>query len=405
MTHYPMRKRRNPWFPRFAMGAILLTACLIWWLDWQPPPKQNESARDLLGYAPRTTSNPSTNQPTPPTDNPTDLPDIDIPPELELLPSRIADSLVSTAPPLTPFKPNPSLIIPPAPSHAWPARPVDTVLEAQIALGRLGFSCGPIDGLNGPKTRRAIEAFQQLQDIPKTGKLDLTTKSHLLLTEPPLTRFTITTQDLQRLTPIPSTWIGKANATRLEFETLIEMVSERSHANPNLIRQLNQNLDWRNLHPGSALTVPSVRPPTVRAKAASIKIHLDSRVLEVFDAITNRIALFPCSIAREVQNRLVGRLQITTIAHEPEYLFVPSRFRQTPEVRQIKQNLSIPPGPNNPVGLVWIGLDRPGYGIHGSPTPERIGEAESLGCFRLTNWDAQLLAQLSWPGMPVDITH
>ena len=181
------------------------------------------------------------------------------------------------------------------------------------------------------------------------------------------------------------------------------MVAERSHASPDLIRQLNQNLDWRRIGSGSALTVPNVRRPTVRAKAASIRIHLESRVLEVFDAITNRVALFPCSIAREVQHRLVGRLHVASIATEPEYLFVPSRFRQTPEVRQIKQNLSIPPGPNNPVGLVWIGLDRAGYGIHGSPNPERIGEAESLGCFRLTNWDADLLAQLSWIGMPVEI--
>jgi lipoprotein-anchoring transpeptidase ErfK/SrfK len=325
------------------------------------------------------------------------------PTSLSLLPASVVQRLSVTSLPATPFKPKPSLIVPPAPSHTWPARPVETILEAQIALARQGFSAGSIDGLNGPKTRRALRAFQEQQGSPATGALDPATKARLLMTEPPLTRHVVTTQDLQRLAPVPATWAGKSQVPRLEYESLIELVSERSHSSPDLIRQLNQDLDWRRVGVGAALTVPKVRQPVVRAKAAGVRIHLDGRVLEVFDAATNRVALFPCSIAREVQHRLVGRLQVASIALDPEYLFVPSRFRQTVEVRQIKQNLSIPPGPNNPVGSVWIGLDRPGYGIHGTPHPERVGQAESLGCFRLANWDAELLARLVWVGMPVDI--
>jgi lipoprotein-anchoring transpeptidase ErfK/SrfK len=100
---------------------------------------------------------------------------------------------------------------------------------------------------------------------------------------------------------------------------------------------------------------------------------------------------------------LVGRLHVASIVPNPDYTFEPSRFRQTAEVRQIRERLRIPPGPNNPVGVVWLGLDRPGYGIHGTPHPELVGQAESLGCFRLTNWDAELLSRLAWVGMPVDV--
>jgi len=403
VTHYPPRRRRNPWFRRFLAGAIVLAIGLAWWLGYEPP--EDEGPRDLLGFSRPTQMPPAviadeaaaTNvlevegeAPTPTTNR-------------SLLPPSVVQRLSVTSPPATPFKANPSLIVPPAPSYAWPARPANTIMEAQISLARQGFSAGSIDGLNGPKTRRALRAFQELQGLPATGALDLTTKARLLLTEPPLTRHVVTTQDLQRLAPVPSSWMGKSLVPRLDFESLIELVSERSHTSPDLIRQLNQDLDWRRVGAGVALTVPKVRQPVVRAKAAAVRIHLEDRVLGVLDAVTNRVALFPCSIAREVQHRLVGRLQVASIALHPEYLFVPSRFRQTAEVRRIKQNLTIPPGPNNPVGSVWIGLDRPGYGIHGTPHPERVGQAESLGCFRLANWDAELLAQLAWVGMPVDV--
>jgi lipoprotein-anchoring transpeptidase ErfK/SrfK len=166
---------------------------------------------------------------------------------------------------------------------------------------------------------------------------------------------------------------------------------------------LNQNLDWSRIKAGTALVVPNARPYVPTARAARIRIELGGRVLTVFDSATNLMAHFPCSIARQAQDRLVGLLKVTSIAPLPHYTFDPDRFPASPESRMATGTLQIPPGPNNPVGTVWIGLDQPGYGIHGTPHPERIGEAASLGCFRLANWNADLLARLAWVGMPVEV--
>lgn len=382
---------------------MVLAGVLAWWLFHEPP--EHESPQVLMGLPQRSASAATA------ADSVADGPDgresTTVSNGLSglaasLPPAFVAQQAQTSAPP-TEFKPNPSLIVPPTPSHAWPARPVQTILEAQIALARQALSSGSIDGLNGPKTRRALRAFQAAQGLPVTGALDAATRARLLLIEPPYTRHIVTAEDLDRLLPVPPTWIGKSGMQRLDYETLVELVAEQSQSSPDLIRQLNQNLDWGQVAEGASLVVPNVRIPPVRDQAAWIRISLGERTLEVFDAGDQLVALFPCSIARAVEDRLVGRLHVASIVPNPNYLFDPARFRQTPEVRQIKERLTMPPGPNNPVGVMWLGLDRPGYGIHGTPTPELVGQAESLGCFRLTNWDAQLLARLAWVGMPVDV--
>jgi lipoprotein-anchoring transpeptidase ErfK/SrfK len=382
---------------------MVLAGVLAWWLFHEPP--EHESPQVLMGLPQRSASVATA------ADSAADGPDggesttvsNGVSGLAASLPAAFVAQQAQTSAPPTEFKPNPSLIVPPTPSHAWPARPVQTILEAQIALARQALSSGSIDGLNGPKTRRALRAFQAAQGLPVTGALDAATRARLLLIEPPYTRHIVTAEDLDRLLPVPPTWIGKSGMQRLDYETLVELVAEQSQSSPDLIRQLNQNLDWGQVAEGTSLVVPNVRTPPVRDQAARIRISFGERTLEVFDAGDQLVALFPCSIARAVEDRLVGRLHVASIVPNPDYLFDPARFRQTPEVRQIKERLTIPPGPNNPVGVMWLGLDRPGYGIHGTPTPALVGQAESLGCFRLTNWDAQLLARLAWVGMPVDV--
>ncbi len=97
----------------------------------------------------------------------------------------------------------------------------------------------------------------------------------------------------------------------------------------------------------------------------------------------------------------MGELHVATVALNPNYTFDPENFPESTEARQLNRKLILPPGPNNPVGTVWIGLDKPGYGIHGTPRPEQVGRAESHGCFRLANWNAEYFSQLVWVGMPV----
>jgi lipoprotein-anchoring transpeptidase ErfK/SrfK len=288
---------------------------------------------------------------------------------------------------------------PPQPPSAQ--RPVQNVFEAQLALLQYGISSGSIDGVTGSQTRAAIAAFQLQQKLPATGELDTNTRTRLLLSNAPLTNYTVTPADLARLQPVSPTWLGKSQQTALDYETILELVSEKSFASPNLVRRLNPSIDWTNVPPGTVLSVPNAAYPAPPAHAAFVVIHLSGKTLEAFDAATNLLAHFPCSIAQRVEKRPVGELHVAVVAPNPNYTFDPAIFPESPEAQQINHKIILPPGPNNPVGVAWIGLDRPGYGIHGTPSPEQVGRTESHGCFRLANWNAEYLLRLIAVGTPV----
>jgi len=283
------------------------------------------------------------------------------------------------------------------------ARPVQDVLEAQLALARLGFSPGSLDGALGSQTRAALRAFQQKEGLPMSGALDIATRGHLVLDVPPFTTYVVTSNDLARLWPVSPTWLGKSRQPRLDYETILELVAEKAYSHPKLIQRLNPTVDWSEVPPGTVVVVPNVAAPLAPAKAAFARINLSSRTLEVFDADTNLLAHFPCSIGRQVEKRPVGELHVAVVAPRPIYCFDPEIFPESQEAQELGQKLILPPGPNNPVGTAWIGLDRPGYGIHGTPKPEEVGRSESHGCFRLSNWNAEYLARLVSVGTPVFI--
>ncbi len=296
---------------------------------------------------------------------------------------------------------------PPPPLAVWqqtPAdfpRPVHDVLEAQVALARRGISPGAIDAAIGSQTREAITVFQQIQNLPLTGKLDDDTRGKLTLNAPLLTDYLVTTNDLQSLQPLGKTWLEKSQQSELAYETELELLGEKSHSHPLLIRELNPKINWTNMTAGTALQIPDVNYPDPGGQAAFIVIHLSDKYLEAFDDQTNLLVHFPCSIAAKVEKRPVGELHVIVVAPNPNYTVDPDLFPESAELQQLGHKLVLPPGPNNPVGVAWIGLDKTGYGIHGTPNPEQVGRTESHGCFRLANWDAAYLLKLVWIGMPV----
>jgi lipoprotein-anchoring transpeptidase ErfK/SrfK len=315
---------------------------------------------------------------------------------------------VSNAPPATvpPTPPVPVPAPPPIPTPTAPAppefpRPVKNLLEAQIALARHTISPGSIDGAIGSQTRAALATFQAVAKLACTRNLDTNTQARLILEQPALTNYQVTGDDLARLQPLGKTWLAKSQQSALEYETILELVAEKSHSNPALIQKLNPGTDWAGIAAGAVLKIPDVSYPEPGSKAAFVTIRLSTRCLEAFDAASNLLAHFPCSIAAKVEKRPVGELHVAVLAPHPNYTFNPETFPESPEAQAIGRKLILPPGPNNPVGVAWIGLDKPGYGMHGTPSPEQIGRTESHGCFRLANWDAEYLLKIVYVGLPV----
>lgn len=296
---------------------------------------------------------------------------------------------------------------PPPPSQDEPAasypRPPSNWLEVQVELARRAFSGGSIDGLRGPQSLAALRAFQRSEDIPETGELDDETADALQLTAPALLTVTITAEELATLQPLATTWLGKSEQTTLAHETALELAAERSHASPNLLKRLNPEIDWTAVTPDTPLVLPHVGRIGIAGKAAKLHIGLAAHELEATDENDHVIAHFPVSIAKHVEKRPVGELHVTVIAPDPNYTFDPAVFPESEEAQTLGRKLILPPGPNNPVGAAWIGLDRPGYGMHGTPEPEKVGRTESHGCFRLANWDARTLLDLAWVGLPVEV--
>jgi lipoprotein-anchoring transpeptidase ErfK/SrfK len=284
-----------------------------------------------------------------------------------------------------------------------PSAKAKAVLEAQIALDRLAISAGSIDGVPGSQTRAALRAFQNREQLPITGELDALTRAQLPLLSAPITNYRVAPGDLERLLPLASTWLGKSEQPRLDYETVLELIAERNHAHPNLLRRLNPTVDWSAIVPGALINVPAAGRVPPETKAAYLRIRLGERTLQAFDATNRLLAHFPCSIAARVEKRPVGELRVIVVVPNPDYMFNPDNFPESAEARELGRKLRLNPGPNNPVGTAWIGLNLSGYGIHGTPKPEEVGRTESHGCFRLSNWNAEYLLQLVMVGTPVQI--
>jgi lipoprotein-anchoring transpeptidase ErfK/SrfK len=291
---------------------------------------------------------------------------------------------------------------PPAPPHpAAPPAPVDVLFAIQTRLDRDHFSAGGIDGRWGPKSEKALSAWQKKNHKPPTGQIDGTIVAALGDTNGVLTTYAVTDADHASLTPHPSGWIERSRLERMGHETIEELVAENFHLYRATLRRLNPGVPWPDPPAGTVVAVPSVRSKPL-PPLSKIEIRLGQKTLRAYDEQGQLVAHFPCSIAADKAKRPAGEtLRVVLWAENPDYTFDPALFSADPGAAAIGKKLRIPPGPNNPVGLAWIGLDRPGYGIHGSPAPEDISKTESHGCFRLTNRDALKLVRAVRKDLPV----
>jgi len=287
-------------------------------------------------------------------------------------------------------------------SVAAPNADLKTNLAWQIALERVGFSPGIIDGSIGPKTQLATREFQRVRNLSITGKLDDATRAALAVdANGALTSYAVTSADLAQVGPVPTDWIEKSKLAKLKYESLDAALAEKFHCSRALLGRLNPGRKLSALALGDTIQVPGVATDFEGPSGEQIEINLVEKIVRVMDRERRLIALFHCSIAKARDKLPSGESKVVVVSPNPDYTFDPKMW---PEVKNVDRKLTIPPGPRNPVGLCWIGLGLPGVGIHGSPAPEMIGKTGSHGCFRLTNWDALRLASMIRVGTPVRFT-
>jgi lipoprotein-anchoring transpeptidase ErfK/SrfK len=306
---------------------------------------------------------------------------------------------------------------------APPAKPAidQSVLGAQVLLDRLGFGPGVIDGQKGMSLANALKGYQEAKGLKVTGELDdATLKSFDPYREMP------TVLDV-KLTPqilagpfvgtIPAKESDQAKLKALGYANVIEKLAERYHTTPATLVALNGK--GTKLVAGAMIKAPNVVPPkqdfaddlkpewrdtlwtlnigSDQPEAAKVVVDKSDGVLRAFDGAGKLVAQFPATMGSGHDPLPIGTWKIQGKSYNPTFHYNPKLFW---DASSKDKKALLPAGPNGPVGVVWIDLDKEHYGIHGTPRPENIGRTESHGCIRLTNWDAARLAMMVKPGTP-----
>ncbi|RUV42990.1 MAG: hypothetical protein EOQ55_28905 [Mesorhizobium sp.] len=273
------------------------------------------------------------------------------------------------------------------------------VAELQVLLDRAGASPGVIDGRFGSNVDKALAAYNQITGSNLKSTDSAAIKAALAQSGgDAFASYTITPEDVAGpyVASIPEDYSQKAKLDRMGYTSVTEALAERFHMDEGYLKSINKGLDFNR--PGTIIKVANFGQ-VVSTPVARIVADKDKKEVFAYDAGGKLVAAYPATIGSADTPSPTGIHTVSRIALDPNYTYNPSiNFKQG----QNDKILTIPPGPNGPVGSVWIALDKPTYGIHGTPDPSKIGKTESHGCVRLTNWDARELAKLVSPGVTVE---
>lgn len=293
---------------------------------------------------------------------------------------------------------------------------ISSLVKLQILLDRSGFSSGEIDGSAGSNVRKAISAFQDANGLSPAGRSDEATLEALSAAEltEPLVSYTISDKDAKGPfnEKIPADLMEQADLPHLGYTSILEGLGEKFHSKPTLLQKLNPDSQFQagdtilvpnvfNL-PDDALTqnnsVPKSRKAIPTKGRFTIVVTEKSSDVVLKDPDGKIIFHAPATVGSEHDRLPIGGWKVTTIHRNPIYSYNPELFWDADPTHA---KAKIAAGPNNPVGLVWIGTNVPSFGLHGTPEPGKIGHSESHGCIRLTNWDVLRLASLIKVGTDV----
>jgi lipoprotein-anchoring transpeptidase ErfK/SrfK len=317
----------------------------------------------------------------------------------------------SASPAITPNA-SPSSLTPPPTLTAQPVPDQDTVTLLQIFLDEHSFGPGKIDGHWGEFVGKALQRYQTSVAREPTGQLDPGLRQEIQKISPTYIPYTLTKADLQWVGNVPTQPSGMATLKKIIYRSALDFLAERYHSDPDFIRKLNTGKDLNKLKPGSTVQVPNVRPfliesvQTVADLPAKpefaqrvIRVDTKGHMLDLVDA--NRvIASYPITPGSKTLPAPIGNWKIAKVTTMPIFRWDKAMLNHG---RRSSNFFIIPPGPRNPVGIVWIGLNKRGIGIHGTENPDTIGRSASHGCIRLANWDAAQVVNQVTVGMAVEI--
>lgn len=268
------------------------------------------------------------------------------------------------------------------------------VLKLQIFLDYHGYSPGEIDGRWGYNTGRALQMYQSCNSLPATGQIDDRVLARLeQFGDGYLLDHQLTAEDVKGpFLYIPRNYHEQARLKWLPYESLTEKLAERFHCSQTLLRKLNPGMDLDKVLAGQRILAPNVVDgiDEQRGRVALIKVSKHNKWAEAFDSEGRFMFYFPSTLGSEYDPLPLGSYQVTGVDFNPPFKYQPKLFW---DADPNEPEEMIPPGPNSPVGKVWIGTSRKSVGIHGTPNPENISRNTSHGCIRLTNWDAEQLAK------------
>jgi lipoprotein-anchoring transpeptidase ErfK/SrfK len=282
------------------------------------------------------------------------------------------------------------------PRAVGPGAAGEAVVRAQVLLDRARYSPGEIDGKYGDDLVIAVKSYQTAHELKTTGTIDAETWALLNRDAVAITTtYTITAADVKGpFVTIPKDVQEEAKMKWLGSESAEEGLGEKFHESPRLLAEMNPGKKFDKA--GVQITVPNVRRgPALRA--VRVVVSKSKRTVSALGVGDKVLAVYPATVGGEHDPLPLGDWKIASVTPNPWFYFQPMRYwNANPKEATAK----LAPGPRNPAGVVWMGLSKPHYGIHGTPDPGHIRHGESYGCIRMTNWDAQDLSHMVHPGTP-----